>query len=48
MATPKGCRVIRRPVNESDTIHVYSDENHIWIQLRAGQSNVAGHRAYFI
>ncbi len=34
MATPKGMRASQFPVNSSDAIHVYSDDNHIWIQLR--------------
>ena len=34
MATPKGMRAAQFPVNGSDVIHVYSDENHIWLQLR--------------
>jgi hypothetical protein len=34
MATPKGMRASQFPINGSDAIHVYSDANHIWIQLR--------------
>jgi hypothetical protein len=34
MATPKGMRASQFPINGSDAIHIYSDENHIWIQLR--------------
>ncbi len=34
MATPKGMRAAQFPVNASDAIHVYSDANHIWLQLR--------------
>jgi hypothetical protein len=34
VATPKGMRAVRLAVNDSDAIHVYSDENHIWLQLR--------------
>jgi hypothetical protein len=34
MATPKGMRLAPFPVNEFDAIHVYSDETHIWVQLR--------------
>lgn len=34
VATPKGMRAAQFPVNASDAIHVYSDSNHIWIQLR--------------
>ena len=34
MTTPKGMRAAQFPVNGSDVIHVYSDESHIWIQLR--------------
>ena len=34
VATPKGMRSQQFPVNASDFIHVYSDANHIWIQLR--------------
>ena len=36
MATPKGMRAVQFVVNASDAIHVYSDDNHIWIQLRRG------------
>jgi hypothetical protein len=34
MATPKGTRAIQLPVNSTDAVHVYSDDQHIWIQLR--------------
>lgn len=34
MATPKGMRAVQLPVNGTDAIHVYSDDNHIWLQLR--------------
>ena len=34
MATPKGMRAVQYPVNATDAVHVYSDENHIWLQLR--------------
>ena len=34
VTTPKGMRAAQFPVNGSDVIHVYSDESHIWIQLR--------------
>ena len=34
MATPKGMRVQNFPINASDAVHIYSDETHIWIQLR--------------
>jgi len=34
MATPKGTRSTRFAVNSSDAVHVYSDDTHIWIQLR--------------
>jgi hypothetical protein len=34
MATPKGMRAVQLPVNATDAVHVYSDEHHIWIQLR--------------
>ena len=34
MATPKGMQAIRLPVNESDAVHVYSNEHHVWLQLR--------------
>jgi hypothetical protein len=34
MATPKGTRAIQFPVNATDAVHVYSDDQHIWIQLR--------------
>jgi hypothetical protein len=27
-------RAVQLPVNGSDSIHVYSDDNHIWLQLR--------------
>ena len=34
MATPKGTRTIQLPVNATDAVHVYSDDQHIWLQLR--------------
>ena len=34
MATPKGTRSTRFTVNSSDAVHVYSDDTHIWVQLR--------------
>jgi hypothetical protein len=34
MATPKGMRAVQLPVNATDAVHVYSDEQHIWLQLR--------------
>lgn len=34
VATPKGMRATQYPVNGSDAVHLYSDETHIWIQLR--------------
>ena len=34
MATPKGMRAIQLPVNATDSIHIYSDDGHIWLQLR--------------
>jgi hypothetical protein len=34
MGTPKGMRAVQLPLNETDAIHVYSDDEHIWIQLR--------------
>lgn len=34
MATPKGMRAVQLPVNATDVIHVYSDDSHIWLQLR--------------
>lgn len=34
MATPKGFRAQQFPVNGTDDVHVYSDETHIWLQLR--------------
>lgn len=34
MATPKGMRAQQFPVNASDAIHVYSDDGHIWLQIR--------------
>ena len=34
MATPKGMRAVRLPVNGTDAVHVYSDDQRIWLQLR--------------
>lgn len=34
MTTPKGMRAQQFPVNSTDAIHVYSDDTHIWIQIR--------------
>ena len=34
MATPKGVRAQQFAVNATDNVHVYSDDTHIWIQLR--------------
>jgi hypothetical protein len=34
MATPKGMRVVPLPVNATDAVHIYSDQQHIWLQLR--------------
>ena len=34
MATPKGMRAVQLPVSGTDAVHVYSDDQHIWIQLR--------------
>jgi hypothetical protein len=34
MATPKGMRAVRLPVNGTDAVHVYSDDRRIWLQLR--------------
>jgi hypothetical protein len=34
VATPKGMRAVQLPVNATDAIHVFSDDNHIWLQLR--------------
>jgi hypothetical protein len=34
VTTPKGTRAQQFPVNASDAIHVYSDDNHIWLQIR--------------
>ena len=34
MATPKGMRAVRLPVNGTDSVHVYSDDRRIWLQLR--------------
>ena len=34
MATPKGKRAVQFPVNAADAVHVYSDDEHIWLQLR--------------
>ena len=36
MATPKGMRTTQLPVNATDSVHVYSDDQHIWLQLRRG------------
>lgn len=34
MATPKGFRAVQFDVNATDAVHVFSDEDHIWLQLR--------------
>jgi hypothetical protein len=34
VATPKGMRAQQFSVNASDAIHVYSDDGHIWLQIR--------------
>jgi hypothetical protein len=34
MATPKGMRLKQVKVNPTDKIHVYSNGNHVWLQLR--------------
>ncbi len=34
MATPKGMRAQQFSINPSDAIHVYSDDGHIWLQIR--------------
>ena len=34
MATPKGMRAIQLEVNAMDAIHVYSNGQHVWLQLR--------------
>jgi hypothetical protein len=34
MATPKGMRAVQLSVNETDAVSVYSDEQHILLQLR--------------
>jgi hypothetical protein len=34
VATPKGMRAVQLSVNATDAIHVFSDDNHIWLQLR--------------
>ena len=34
MAAPKGMRATSFPVNTTDSVHVYSDDGHIWLQLR--------------
>lgn len=34
MVTPKGMRAQQFPVNDSDAVHVYSDDGHIWLQIR--------------
>jgi hypothetical protein len=31
---PKGMRTVQIPLANGDAIHVYSDECHIWLQLR--------------
>lgn len=34
MATPKGTSAKQFPVNGTDAVHIYSDDEHIWLQLR--------------
>lgn len=34
MATPKGMRALPLPVSATDSVQVYSDDQHIWLQLR--------------
>ena len=34
MATPKGMRAQQFSVSATDAVHVYSDDTHIWVQLR--------------
>lgn len=34
MATPKGTRLTQFKVSPTDAVHVYSDDEHIWLQLR--------------
>lgn len=34
MATPKGMRALPLPINATDSVQVYSDDEHIWLQLR--------------
>ena len=34
MATPKGMRAFPLSVNGTDKVHVYSDDTHIWLQIR--------------
>lgn len=34
MATPQGMRLATFAVNTTDDVHVYSDDHHIWLQLR--------------
>lgn len=34
MATPKGTRSYRLPLSETDAVHVYSNDEGIWLQLR--------------
>lgn len=34
MATPKGLRAIQLSINDTDAVHVYSNKEQIWIQLR--------------
>jgi hypothetical protein len=34
VTTPKGMRAQHFTINTSDAIHVYSDDGHIWLQIR--------------
>lgn len=34
MATPKGTRAVKVSISATDSVHVYSDEHRIWLQLR--------------
>ena len=34
MATPKGMSSSQFQINATDSIHIYSNDHHIWIQLR--------------
>ena len=34
MPAPKGMRVVAVAISETDAVHIYSDDGHIWLQLR--------------